>query len=230
MKIGNFDPRTRVILIIGASILFGVSSSIATAILLVMAVIISCFYHELLLINLRVILFTIIWLTLMVVLAWLLGFKGELNVLIHAFIRWTSFIIISIVLFSSLNAFELVKALVFFRIHKRFALSVGVGVRYIPLFVQDATEVYLETRKRDIWFNRRALERYGFFGILGRVLSPLIIVAIRRMENTWLSVVIHQLEDRITVPNFPILRNIDWLMISMTGAGVMFCIVEIFWK
>lgn len=224
MNSNILDVRTRMLAFAAVSVYLGLDSIVATVVLWMATVGVVVLFWKEFLREWRVIALGMLWIGSVVVLAWVLGYSDKPTAVLVTISRWIAFIASSVVIFSSLNAYELVTGLVYFRLPTRLALAIGIGIRFIPIFVVDAVEVYRETRRRHIGFNSWAIGRYGVTGVTGRFFSPLLTAALRRMEAVWLSVVVHELETRVGKHMMTRLGTLDWLVLGF-GAATLFVVV-----
>lgn len=134
-------------------------------------------------------------------------------------LRILSLTVLTISLFLSLNALELVTGLTYFKVPFRIALALGIGFRFIPIILDEAKRTRLVRRQRGLMFSRVTLRRVGLTGTLSRVIAPLVVALLRRVDSLIISIAVQQLPERVRLYRFPPWRAVD-IIVSIGAAGI----------
>jgi energy-coupling factor transporter transmembrane protein EcfT len=131
--------------------------------------------------------------------------------IIIGYLRWSSLVIVSVILFLSINALEITTSLVYFHVPLGIAMAVGVGFRFLPVFFEEAKRIRIIQRHREGTMLWSALRTSGLVNALSRTISPLIVSVLRRIDMLLLSIAVQQLEERISNYKFLTLKTRDWM-------------------
>lgn len=147
--------------------------------------------------NLSVILISSFAIMVVGIIAWIISPELSVTLLLINFIRWICLIIISVLFFSSINLHAFVASLVFFKVPVKIALSFGIGVRFLPIIMDEASKVVRIQHQNGFRISLKSLRQVGFVNMLDRLISPILISMLRKAESITISVSIQQLESRI---------------------------------
>jgi energy-coupling factor transporter transmembrane protein EcfT len=131
------------------------------------------------------------------------------------YLRVLSLSTVSVVLVLSMNSLQVITSLSFFRLPLGIALAAGVGLRFLPVFVEEARRIRIMQRHR-ISITSKSV---GLVGRLDQTISPFIVSVLRRVDLLLLSIAVQQLEHRIKTYVTPRLRVRD--LIAMVATGLL---------
>ncbi len=212
------DTRLRVINFIVLSIAYSISSISYIPILFISTIIVSLAFRSDFIKNISIILFSSITILSIGIIAWLLSPDLVLLNIVLNFFRWISLIVISVIFFSSINLFELVSSLVFFKVPTKIAIALGVGFRFLPVVVDESKRVAKIQNQSGYKHTLSSIYKSGLLNFLSRVLSPILVSILRRADSISISVTVQQIEKRIKDFNFKPISLIDW-------TSLIFCIL-----
>lgn len=210
-----FDARVRILALVFLSISYGIAPLQIVPAIVFMTVILCLLYKNAFHRGAAIIVMSTVILGIFTLIVWIFTANLSLYELCVGYLRWISLISTSVILFLSMNVIDIVSSLVYFKLPVRIALSVGIGLRFLPIFYEESHRVITIQRRRGITFSRKSISQYGFLGLLNRLVSPLLVSVLRRVDSISLSIVVQQLENRIANYYFPGLRVQDWIALLL---------------
>lgn len=105
--------------------------------------------------------------------------------------RWVVLALSTFVLIVSMNLFECLAAMVYLKIPVKVAVALGVGVRFLPVIVEEYKRISMVNKRN------RQMGGTSIMVKMDRLLSPFIVSVVRRIDSITLSIVTQQLEARI---------------------------------
>lgn len=191
------DPRIRVVGLVLLTWAHATASNIAILLLTMITLVIIAWYRDAFWHSLPVILITTIFLCSMALLAWFTTASISLRDLLLGVVKWLSMSTVSLTIFSSLNAMELIVALIWLRVPLSISLALGVSLRFFPILAEQGSKLLMIYRLRS---SNRSMGR-GYFKQLRCIILGLIpamfISVLRQVENISLSVLTQDIERRV---------------------------------
>ena len=164
--------------------------------------------------GIRLIGITVIGLAAFALIIRLMGYSVSFVELGVGYLRLISLATLSVVLLLSMNSLQVITSLSYFRLPLGIALAVGVGLRFLPVFVEEARRIKVIRRHRTT-INRKSA---GVVERLDEAISPFIVSVLRRVDLLVLSIAIQQLEERIKCFRMPRFRSGDWIALFITAS------------
>lgn len=211
------DARIRLILLIFLTIFYGISSQDMVPGIVLTTFFICYIQRDSFSKVLIVIVISSLILGIFMFIVWIITPSLVLSNLVLEYMRWVSLIITSVVLFSSMNVMDTVLSLAYFKIPIRIAISIGVSLRFIHIIYAESQRIFVMQRKRGITLSYKALGHYGFLGLLDRLISPLLISVVRLADSISLSIVVQQIEERITDYKLPSVKIKDLVILLLVA-------------
>jgi len=195
------------------SVAHAVASLRMIPLLLLFTLVISLLHRPSLVRGAKIIAVTAIALGILALVVWFTSNNISLSELLLGYLRWISLAAVSIVLFLSINALEMITSLVYFRLPLGIAMAAGIGLRFLPVFFEEARRIRIMQRHRILSKSRLTLRSVGFINTLNRVISPFLISALRRVDLLVLSIAVQDLEQRILNYRFLTFKMRDWVAV-----------------
>lgn len=212
------DIRLRLINFLLLSVAYGVASLEIIPIVLLSAFIFALIFKQSFVRNFSIIMSGSVAILVIAGIAWLLSSEISIFELSMNYLRWISLIVIAVVFFGMINLFEFVSALRFFKVPARIAIAFGIGLRFLPVLVEESKRVVQIQRKNGLKFSIATIRKGNLMNFLNKVLSPILVSILRRADSISLSVVIQQIEFRIIDYRFKPVKISDWL-------SLVFCLI-----
>lgn len=140
--------------------------------------------------------------------------------LIVPFVRWMALASVAVVIFWSLSVFEFVTSAAYFGVPVRVALAFGVGVRFLPIIVEEARRVTFVLRQRGIspWCDLPS----SAWHFVERATSTLLVSVIRRVDSISLAISTQELERRVEGYRFRPVTVVEWIVgIGAAALGLL---------
>ena len=218
------DPRIKFVVFLLLSVSHAIAPSYMVPALVAYTILISCLHYKALLRGSWIIIISYFAMGVLGSIAWLYSKEASSANLIYDYMKWCSLVTVTVVLLLSLSAMELVKTLVFFRVPYHLSLSVGIGLRFIPIFHEEARRTAHYQKRRGFTLSWGVLRRYGFVGFLNKTLSPILVNVLRRVDALVLSITVQQLERRIKNAIFLRIMWGDWGMLAVSSILAIICV------
>lgn len=209
------DARIQLVMLIVLTVFCGIASQKAILGIVLATVIVSLLQKDSFARGIKIIVISMLILGLFMFFVWSINPNISLFTILNEYARWSSLIIISVVLFLSMNVMEIVSSLVWFKLPLRLALSVGIALRFLHVIYEESQRVFMIQRSRGITFSYRSIKKYGFLGLLDRLVSPLLVSILRRADSISLSIVVQQIEKRIAEYKFSSLKKQDFIALCL---------------
>lgn len=207
------DPRTRLVLLVFLSAAHAAADGPLIAVLAAISIVLVFAYPAAFRRGWYVIALTAIFLAVIASIVAAFDRSTSVTLLVLDFLRWTSLATTTVVLALTLDVLEAVTALVFFRIPLKMAIAFGVGLRFLPVVIDEVQRVFMVQRELGLRFTREAVKSYGRMGILSRMVAPMLIAIIRRVDALVISTGVQMLERRIRSHQWHPFRPLDALVI-----------------
>lgn len=218
------DPRIKLVVFLLLSVSHAVAPSYMALALVAFTILISCLHYKALLRGSWIIIISCFAMGILGIITWLYLNEATSANLIYDYMKWCSLVTVTVVLLLSLSAMEIVKTLVFFRVPYHLSLSVGVGLRFLPILHEEARRTAHYQKRRGITLSWGTLRRYGFVGFLNKTLSPILVNVLRRVDALVLSITVQQLERRIKNSVFLRIVWSDWGMLAVSSILAIICV------
>lgn len=192
------DPRIRLIILIVLTIVWAIPDAAVAYGIAVATIIISLLERDTVRQYKAVILISMLILAAFMLLAWLIASNLSITAVLREYMRWVSLVVLSVVLFASMNIIEIVSSLVWLKLPLRLALSLGIALRFLHVIYDEAQRIFTIQKTRGITLSYGAAKKYGFSGLLNRLVSPLLVSVIRRADSLSISITVQQIEKRIS--------------------------------
>ena len=220
------DIRLRIINFLVLSIAYSIAPLDLIPLIFVSALIFALIFRMSLRENILIVLTSSGAILIIAIIAWLISSRISVFEFSMNYLRWVSLIVISVIFFSLINLFEFVSALRFFKIPTRIAIAFGVGLRFLPVLIEESRKVVQIQQKNGLKFSITAIRQKGLFNLLNKLLSPLIVSILRRVDSISLSVVVQQIEFRIAHYRFKSINFKDWMILIFC---IMILLLSIFY-
>lgn len=213
------DTRLKILTIIILSVALSVTTIIDIHVVITLTIIYSCFFRNQLLKSIPVVLSTIFFIGMIGIFTFLFSSGIDLNKIILGSIKWISLILVTFIIFTSMNLFELLAGLVFFKINSKIAIAFGVGLRFLPIVIDEGKRIVLIQKRKQISEGGKTTTTFS------KILSPLIVSIIRRIDTITLSILTQQIETRIKQYRFDSISVRDWFIFAL---AIVFTLVIFF--
>lgn len=212
------DTRVRIVNFILLSIAYSISSLSYVPLVVLSAFIVSLSFRNVFIKNLSIILISSMAILSIGIIAWFISPKLIISNLVLNYLRWISLIIISVIFFSSINLFEFVSSLAFFKIPIKIAIAFGIGIRFLPVLVDESRKVIRIQHQNGYNLSLLNIFKSGLINVFSKILSPILISILRKTDSITISVTVQQIEKRVKNYNFKTINIIDFI-------GLIFCIL-----
>jgi len=191
------DPRVRVTGLV--LLTWGHATASDTGILLLATITLAviAWYREAFLRYLPVIQITVVFLCALALLAWLTTANISFRNLLLGVLKWLSMSAVSLTIFSSLNALEIIVALRWLGVPLRIALALGVSLRFFPVLVAQGSKILMIQRLRTFSGSSRRGRWQRLRGVLWGVIPAMLVAVLRQVENISLSILTQDIERRV---------------------------------
>lgn len=191
------DPRVRVVGLVLLTWAHATANDIGILLLAAITLAVIAWYREAFLRYLPVILLTAIFLCALALLAWLTTAGISLRNLLFGVLKWLSMSAVSLTIFSSLNALELIVALRWLRVPLSIALALGVSLRFFPVLVEQGSRILMIQRLRTSSGSAKKGCFQRLHRILWGVIPAMFVSVLRQVENISLSILTQDIERRV---------------------------------
>lgn len=196
------DSRVKLFNFITLSITFSSCTLNFVPFIALLTLVISVLYYKEFIENLGIIFLSSAAILTLGLVAWFISPELDFYVLLVNYFRWVSLIIISVIFFVSINLFEFVASMAYFKIPVKIAIAFGVGLRFLPVLVDEAKRVTRIQHQNGFTVSFSNIHKFGFVTLLNRLLSPIVISILRKTDSITISVTVQQIETRIRDYNF----------------------------
>lgn len=218
------DPRVRVLILLGLSVAHAAASTKGIPLLLLVTLIVCLTNRSSVARGAGIMIMTAAGLGVFILFVWLAGNTVSVPELVSGYLRWVSLAVVSTTLFLSINAFEIITSLVYFRMPLGVAMAVGVGLRFLPTFIEEAQRTRVVRLHRSGGKSGLGGNLLSPVKVLGGILSPLVVSVLRRVDFLLLSITVQELEGRVRAFSHPPLKARDWMAVVLLVATLVFSI------
>ncbi len=217
------DSRTRLVILVLLTTAHTSAKGVMVLILAGITILAIAVYWRSFLRGIHVIGLTMVAILFFVTVIWLIGVGLSSENLVIGFLRWVSLATLTVVLVLTMNALEVVTSLVYFRIPVRVALAFGIGLRFLPVILDEARRIRIVNRQYGVQFSHMAVRKFGILDLLNRLTGPLLIAVLRRVDSLIISIGVQQLEQRIKNYKFQTLTTLDILAVLVS---LLICVLS----
>lgn len=214
-----FDTRLKILSVIILSIALSISKPIHVFVIIAITLLLAIIYRKFLLKSITILLSTLSFILMIGIISWFLSSEINPSEMFLGSIKWVSLILMTFLIFSSINLFELISSLVYFKLNTKIAIAFGVGLRFLPLILEEGDKI-LTVQKRN-----GALKNRNVFSKLNHLLSPFVISVVRRVDSITLSITTQQIEKRVKQFEFNRINLNDYLFICGCISFLMYVII-----
>lgn len=214
-----FDTRLKILSVIILSIALSISKPIHVFVIIAITLLLAIIYRKYLLKSITILLSTLSFILMIGIISWFLSSEINPSEIFLGSIKWVSLILMTFLIFSSINLFELISALVYFKLNSKIAIAFGVGLRFLPLILEEGGKI-LTVQKR-----KGALKNRNVFSKLNHLLSPFVISVVRRVDSITLSITTQQIEKRVKQFEFNRINLNDYLFICGCISFLIYVII-----
>lgn len=212
------DPRVKLAMLPLLSVAHATNSHRIVLPLVLFTALICVLYRDSLRRGAWIVAFTAVALTMFALVVRLSGYSVPITELVTGYVRLLSLSTVSVVLVLSMNSMEVITSLSYFRVPIGIALAVGVGLRFLPVFAEEAKRVRIRQRRlrgMEIVGNGNS---FGFMARLDQTISPFVVSVLRRVDLLLLSIAVQQLQSRIKAYAHSKLAFTDWIALLASGS------------
>lgn len=213
------DTRLKILSIIILSVALSISKPIHVYVVVVISILLSIIYNKYLIKSVIIVLSTFSFIFLIGLFSWFLSAEINPSEIFLSSIKWLSLILITFLIFSSINLFEFISSLVYFKVNTKIAIAFGVGLRFLPLIIEEGVKILTLQRRKG------ALKGKNTFTKLDHLLSPFIISVVRRVDSVTLSITTQQIEKRVKHFEFKRIKLADYLFIGVCISFLIYVII-----
>jgi len=213
------DTRIKILAIIILSIALSISKPTDVFWVVVITSLFAILYHKYLIKSIAIVLSTFSFILLIGLMSWFLSSEiNPLEILLNS-IKWISLILITFLIFASINLFEFISSLVYFRLNTKISIAFGVGLRFLPLVIEEGRKILTIQRRRGVLKRKNTLDKLNY------LISPFIISVVRRVDSVTLSLTTQQIEKRIQHFKFNHITLKDYLFLGICISFLIYIII-----
>lgn len=139
-------------------------------------------------------------------------------------VTWLLVGIATIVLVFSLNAYEGMTGLRYYRVPIPITIAVAVGFRFLGELME-SVRIAERARKRRGWTIGKSIRQHGISGTVSRLVAPIIVNALRRVDAIVKAVAIQDLEGRARMAKNRGLGLLDVVLIGGLSSGIILAVL-----
>jgi energy-coupling factor transporter transmembrane protein EcfT len=201
------DTRIKILSVIILSVAFSLSKTLHIYGVIIITLLYAFLFRKYLVKSIQIVGYTLVFILAIGVMSWLFASDVSITDMLLNSVRWISLVLVTFLIFSSINLFELISSLAYLKLNTKIAIALGVGLRFLPLLVEEAKNILRIQRRDNTLKNKNIFYRVNCF------LSPFLISTIRRVDSITLSLTTQQIEERIKHYKFNRISLTDCVLI-----------------